>query len=35
MKEQDNFYRDQDKWDYIGYVTIVVVLCLLIFGAMV
>lgn len=23
MKKQDNFYREQDKWDYIGYAVVI------------
>lgn len=35
MKKQDNFYREEDKWDYIGYSIVVLTLALFIFIAMI
>lgn len=33
MKKQDNFYRDQDMWDYIGYAAIIIFsVALVVFG---
>lgn len=36
MKKQpvENFYREEDKWDYVGYVAVLIGLGLLIAGAM-
>lgn len=37
MKKQpvENFYREEDKWDYIGYACVIIALGLLIYLAMV
>lgn len=35
MKKQDNFYREEDKWDYIGYSVVILTLGLFIFIAMI
>lgn len=37
MKKQpmENFYREEDKWDYIGYVAVLVMFGLFILGVMI
>lgn len=33
MKKNDNFYRKEDKWDYIGYAVIIILsVALVVFG---